>query len=96
MLVAVIAGTIALDLYTQIDLGHITGALFDAVVAQPQKVGLFVFPLLVSYALVFSFLKRGFYMDTGLSKKKAPVKTGDYSFLNFLGDDALFLKTTCG
>ena len=71
LLVAVIAGTIALDLFTQIDLGHITGALFDAVVAQPQKVGLFVFPVLVSYALVFSFLKRGFYIDTGLSKESA-------------------------
>ena len=92
LLLAVIAGTIALDVYTQIDLGHITGALFDAVVAQPQKAGLFIFPLLLSYALVFYFLKRGFYMDAGLSKKKAAVRTGDYSFLNFLGEDALFLK----
>jgi hypothetical protein len=31
-------------------------------------------------------------MDAGLSKKKVAVRTGDYSFLNFLGDDALFLK----
>ena len=31
-------------------------------------------------------------MDAGLSKKKVVVKTGDHSFLNFLGDDALFLK----
>ena len=37
LLLAVIVGTIALDVYTQIDLGHITGALFDAVVAQRQK-----------------------------------------------------------
>ena len=92
LLLAVIALTVALDFYTQIDLGHITGALFDAVVAHPQKAGLFIFPLLLSYALVFYFLKRGFYMDAGLSKKKVAVRTGDYSFLNFLGDDALFLK----
>ena len=92
LLLAFIAGTIALDFYTQIDLGHICGAVFDAVVSQPQQLGLFIIPLLLSYALVFSFLKRGFYLDAGLSKKKTVVRTGDYAFLNFLGDDALFLK----
>lgn len=92
LLLALIAGTIALDSYTQIDLGHNVGVIFDAVVAQPQQLGLFFIPLFFSYALVFSFLKRGFYLDAGLSKKKTAVRTGDYSFLNFLGDDALFLK----
>lgn len=92
LLLAVVAATIALDFYTQIDLGHITGAGFDAVVKQPQLAGLFIFPLVLSYALVFYFLKRGFYMDAGLAKKKTVVQTGDYSFLNFLGEDALILK----
>ena len=91
-LLVLIAATIALDFYTQIDLGHITGAGLDAVVKQPQLAGLFIFPLVLSYALVFYFLKRGFYMDAGLAKKKTAVQTGDYSFLNFLGEDALFLK----
>ena len=92
LLLAVVAATVALDLYTEFDLGHMTGALFDAVVAQPQLVGLFIFPLVLSYALVFYFLKRGFYMDAGLAKTKTAVQTGDYSFLNFLGEDALILK----
>ena len=92
VLLVLIAATIALDFYTQIDLGHITGAGLDAVVKQPQLAGLFILPLVLSYALVFYFLKRGFYMDAGLAKKKTVVQTGDYSFLNFLGEDALFLK----
>jgi hypothetical protein len=92
LLLAVVAATVALDLYIEFDLGHMTGALFDAVVAQPQLVGFFIFPLVLSYALVFYFLKRGFYMDAGLAKTKTAVQTGDYSFLNFLGEDALILK----
>ena len=92
LLLVVFAGVVALDFYTEIDLGHLLGAFFDRVVEQPQQLALFVFPLLVSYFLAFSFLKRGFYMDAGLAKKKTVVQTGDYSFLNFLGEDALILK----
>lgn len=92
VLLATVAGTIALDNFTQIDLGHKVGFVFDAVVEQPFLASLFVLPLLLSYALVFFFLKRGFYMDAGLAKKRTVVRGGDYAFLNFLGEDALFLK----
>ncbi len=92
VLLALIAGTVALDHYTEIDLGNRLGTLFDVVVKQPETLGLFVLPLLFSYALVFYFLKRGFYMDAGLAKKRTKVRGGDHAYLNFLGEDALILK----
>ena len=55
VLLAFIAGTIALDIYTQIDLGHITGALFDAVVAQPQKADYLLSHFFLAIPLSFTF-----------------------------------------
>ncbi|MGB1449253.1 MAG: DUF5687 family protein [Flavobacteriaceae bacterium] len=91
-LLALLAGTIALDVYWEIELGHVLGRAFDAVVVNPSFSFLFLLPVLLSYGAVFYFLKRGFYMDAGLTKKRTAVRGGEYAFLNFLGEDALFLK----
>ena len=92
LLLVILAGTLALDVYTEIDLGHLLGSVFDQVVEKPQQLFFFALLLLGAYYMAFSYLKRGFYMDAGLASKKTIVRSGNFSFLNFLGEDALFLK----
>ena len=60
VLLAFIAVTVALDIYNQIDLGHITGALFDGVVAQPQG-GIIYFPIFLACPCFFFFKTRFLY-----------------------------------
>ena len=92
LLLLILAGSLALDVYTEIDLGHLLGSVFDQVVEKPQQLFFFVLLLLGAYFMAFSYLKRGFYMDAGLAQKKTIVRSSNFSFLNFLGEDALFLK----
>ena len=92
LLLVALAGVIALDTYNYFDFGAWTGKYFDRVVEQPNRLWYFILPMFFSYFLVFTFLKKGFYLDGGLSKKKKVVKGGDFSLLNFLGKDAMLLK----
>ena len=91
-LLLLLAATVALDYYSIFDSGAWAGKAFDRVVEETNYLALFVLLALCSYRLVYSFLKRGFYMDAGLMKKKTQVRGGGFAFLNVFGEDALFLK----
>jgi hypothetical protein len=91
-LLGLLAGTILLDIHTEIDLGKLVGIPFDAVVKEPQNLFGFALLLVGMYGLLFTFLKKGFYMDAGLAQKKSRVRGGEFKVLNFLGDDALILR----
>ena len=92
LLLLALAGVIALDGYNYFDLGAWVGKAFDKVVKEPVLFWAFLIPLIGCYSLVFRYLKKGFYLDAGLTKKKKSVQGGDFKALNFLGNDALFLK----
>lgn len=92
LLLLFLAGVITLDSYNYLDLGVWVGKAFDKVVEEPRFFLGFLIPLIISYSLVFTYLKKGFYLDAGLTKKKKSVQGGEFRILNFLGKDALFLK----
>ena len=92
LLLSVIASTIVLKSYTSINLGSFVGVAFDAVVETPLVFFGFLLLLLTAYTLVFFYLKKGFYLDAGLGNKQTKVRGGTLTMLNFLGEDALFLK----
>jgi hypothetical protein len=92
VLLGLLAGTIVLDLYADIDLGKGVGILFDAVIKNPETLLGFALLLAGMYGLLFRFLKKGFYMDAGLAQKKSRASGGEFKILNFLGDDALILR----
>ena len=91
-LVLLLLGTIALDVYAETDLGKMVGIPFDAVVNNPEYLVGFLLLLCGMYAVLFFFLKKSFYLDAGLGKKRTRVSGGEYTVLNFLGDDALILR----
>ncbi|MCH1517671.1 MAG: DUF5687 family protein [Flavobacteriaceae bacterium] len=91
-LVLLLLGTIALDVYAETDLGKMVGIPFDAVVNKPEYLVGFLLLLCGMYAVLFFFLKKSFYLDAGLGKKRTRVSGGEYTILNFLGDDALILR----
>jgi len=91
-LVLLLLGTIALDVYAETDLGKMVGIPFDAVVNKPEYLVGFLLLLCGMYAVLFFFLKKSFYLDAGLGKKRTRVSGGEYTVLNFLGDDALILR----
>ena len=86
------AAIILLNKYADIDFSEFVGNRITDAVQQPLSSFFFLLPVLIVYTLVFLFLKKGFYLDASLSQKKSIVRGGDFSFLNFLGKDALFLK----
>lgn len=91
-LVLLLLGTIALDVYAETDLGKMVGIPFDAVVNNPEYLVGFLLLLCGMYAVLFFFLKKSFYLDAGLGKKRTRVSGGEFTVLNFLGDDALILR----
>lgn len=91
-LLLLLAGTIALDIYAGIDLGKTIGIPFNAVVKTPQNLFGFLLLLIGMYAVLFFFLKKGFYLDANLKRKKTRVSGGELAALSFLGDDALILR----
>jgi hypothetical protein len=91
-LVLLLLGTIALDVYAETDLGKMVGIPFDAVVNNPEYLVGFLLLLCGMYGVLFFFLKKSFYLDAGLGKKRTRVSGGEFTVLNFLGDDALILR----
>lgn len=84
--------TLLLATYTTIDFAEYTGKFFDRLVETPSLIMLFFVFLVLSYWLVYFFMKRGFYLDTHLGKKKTKVRGGSMRFLDSLGHDAFILK----
>ena len=54
-----------------------------------------IIPLLLligMYAVNFNYIRKGFYLDDGISKKIKEVNSTDLSWMNRFGSVAVFLK----
>lgn len=87
-----LASAVLLQLKLEINLGEQLGYLFDQVVIKPSLLYFFVVLLVLASGALFFYLKRGFYLDGGLSSKKDKVRGGEFKILAYLSNDALFLK----
>lgn len=91
-LLLLVATTAALATYTSIDLAGITGKIFDKVVETPAIISVFLGFFFLSYLWVYFFMKKGFYLDANLGKKKVKVRGGEMRFLDYLGAETVILK----
>ena len=68
------------------------GVLFDLLVQHPSFWWTGMVPLILTYGIVFRYLKRQFYLDKGLSVKKEQVRQNSFSFVDKLGQEAFLIK----
>lgn len=80
------------DYYDVFDVSQKGGYFFDDLVQKPVFFFWAFAPLVISYGGTYIYLKKQFYLDKGLAKKKGKVRQGSFSFLESLLRDGWIIQ----
>lgn len=92
VLVTVLIAFIGLEYYDIYKISKPIGAAFNTMYQHSYLAIIPLLAMVILYHLTFKYIRKGFYLDDGISKKVKEVNATDLSWMNRFGAVAPFLK----